>query len=235
MNYLNTHQFDLGAESQQDAALSVETLERRAQQLEVSLQSSNDKSTRQQVLFLTRLASYYSQLEQPEKAWQRLRPAVDVCIHQQQWQLAAELCNALFQSDHDDALEALGNGLWLAITFPVDPTLSVALLGHVINDTPPDSDGAAVAAAVAAYIVELRADQSVNDDATLAVGQMLNDVARRHSNVQTPEDFDAWFEKLELNQPDKFLIRMRNVIEVLVQDQWWFDRYALQQIIPEEG
>jgi len=27
-------------------------------------------------------------------------------------------------------------------------------------------------------------------------------------------------------------VRLRNVVDVLVQDQWWFDREALQEQIP---
>ena len=39
-------------------------------------------------------------------------------------------------------------------------------------------------------------------------------------------------ERLELKDPDKFLVRLRNVVEVLVQDDWWFDREALQAKLP---
>jgi hypothetical protein len=37
---------------------------------------------------------------------------------------------------------------------------------------------------------------------------------------------------MELNEPEKFLIRLRNVVDVLVQDDWWFDREELQQALP---
>ena len=39
-------------------------------------------------------------------------------------------------------------------------------------------------------------------------------------------------EKLELKQPEKFLVRLRNVVDVLVQDDWWFDREALSERLP---
>ncbi|MDE0713573.1 MAG: hypothetical protein OXI10_01710, partial [Gammaproteobacteria bacterium] len=61
-----------------------------------------------------------------------------------------------------------------------------------------------------------------------------NDVARRHGNVRGPEAFKDWFSRLELDDPAKFLVRMRNVIDVLVQDQWWIDRDALQATLPPE-
>jgi len=35
-----------------------------------------------------------------------------------------------------------------------------------------------------------------------------------------------------LDKPDKFLVRLRNVIDVLVQDEWWIDREAIQAELP---
>ena len=58
------------------------------------------------------------------------------------------------------SLVALAHGVWLAVTYPIDPQLSINLLDHVIEETPKDSDGAAVAAAAAHYLAELRADWS---------------------------------------------------------------------------
>jgi len=38
--------------------------------------------------------------------------------------------------------------------------------------------------------------------------------------------------KLELHDPQLFLPRLRNVVDVLVQDEWWFDRDALRERLP---
>ena len=35
-------------------------------------------------------------------------------------------------------------------------------------------------------------------------------------------------------QPDKFLVRLRNIVDVLVQEDWWFDRDELRARIPED-
>jgi hypothetical protein len=50
--------------------------------------------------------------------------------------------------------------------------------------------------------------------------------------VENQEQFDAWMEKLELNDPDRFLPRMRNVVDVLVQEDWWIDREAIWASLP---
>ena len=120
------------------------------------------------------------------------------------------------------------------MTFPIDPEISVNLLSHVVDDTPDDSDGAAVAAATACFIADVRAEEGPDRDRLqFFAQQLLGRVARRHSEIETQAQFDLWIERLELNEPDKFLVRLRNVVDVLVQDQWWFDRDALQAQIPE--
>lgn len=235
MNYLNKEQFDLGAECQADATVSIAVLARKAKQIEQQIGELSSAEEEQRTLLGHELASIQIELEQGQIAWSNAMPAFKLNIAKQRWEQAVVACDTLFRCNQPDSLVALGHALWLSITFPVDPTLTIAQLQHVIAETPEDSDGAAVAAAMAAYVVDLRGSENANDDAALAVGQMLNDVARRHSNVHNQDEFDRWFSKLELDQPSKLLVRMRNIIDVLVQDQWWIDRDELQSNIPEVG
>jgi hypothetical protein len=167
-----------------------------------------------------------------EEAWNVARPAFDVFLRTRDWQRAVEVCDVLFLSGQADSLSALGQGIWLGVTFPIDPDLTLNMLHHVIEETPDDSDGAAVAAATAAYVADLRAPEDQHENLMFFANQMLGSVARRHGDVQSQEQFDFWMERLELNDPQKFLVRLRNVVDVLVQDDWWFDREQLQQTLP---
>jgi len=118
------------------------------------------------------------------------------------------------------------------VTYPVDPELSVALLQHVVEETPPDSDGAAVAAVTAYYLADLRARDPQREHLLLYANQVLATVARRHSGVDGQQSFNQWIGDMELNDPALLLPRLRNVVDVLVQDEWWFDRDALQAALP---
>ena len=62
---------------------------------------------------------------------------------------------------------------------------------------------------------------------------MMGDVARRHCYIRNQVQFDLWASKLELDDPSKFLVRMRNVLDVMAQDDWWVDRDALREMLPE--
>jgi len=180
------------------------------------------------------IAHAQQQLERGHEAWPTARSAFDVFIQNQEWEKAAEACNILYLSEQPDSLVALGNGIWLAVTFPINPEITVNLLAHVIDDTPDDSDGAAVAATTALFIADTRTPAGPEKDRLhFFASQLLGKVARRHSQVENQEQFDYWTKKLELDDPDKFLVRLRNVVDVLAQDNWWIDRDTIRNSIPD--
>jgi hypothetical protein len=171
-------------------------------------------------------------LEQGADAWPLGRRAFDDFLALDEFELAADACDVLFQCEQPESISALGQGIWLAVTCPIDPELTIELLSHVIDETPDDADGAAVAATTALFLADVRAEGRHREDLMFFATQLLGTVARRHSGVATAAELDLWMERLELKEPEKFLVRLRNVVDVLVQDDWWFDREALQERLP---
>jgi len=94
------------------------------------------------------------------EAWPLGRLAFDAFATAGDWEHAADACDVLYQAEQEGSLAALGQGIWLGVTFPIDPEISVHLLSHVVDDTPDDADGAAVAAATAAFLADLRAPRA---------------------------------------------------------------------------
>jgi hypothetical protein len=173
-------------------------------------------------------------LERKEEAWTEARGAFDVFLENQQWQQAVEACNVLFQCDQPASVVALGQGVWLAVTYPIEVDTTVAMLNHIIDETPKDSDGAAVAAISAHYIADMRASEEKHDSITFLTRHLIGQVAKNHSNVQSQEQLDAWMTRLELREPEVFLPRLSQIINVMVADQWWFDRDALREKLPQD-
>jgi hypothetical protein len=167
------------------------------------------------------------------EAWPLGRDALDAFIGDDQFESAADCCDVLFRAEQPDSLCALGQGIWLAVTYPIDPELSIELLSHVIDETPDDSDGAAVAATTALFLADVRCAGAQRENLSFFASQLLGDVARRHSGIDNQAAFDLWRDRLELREPEKFLVRLRNIVDVLVQDNWWFDREALHARLPE--
>ncbi len=167
-----------------------------------------------------------------EAAWPLARAAFDRFLEADDFESAADACDVLFQAEQPASICALGQGIWLAVTCPIDPELTIELLAHVIDETPDDADGAAVAATTALFLADVRAEGKQRDDLMFFTTQLLGAVARRHSGVESPEQLDAWMERLDLTQPEHFLVRLRSVVDCLVQGDWWFDREALQARLP---
>lgn len=228
--YWRSRIVDLGADSAEDTVVSTAALQQKADSLIQQLAETSTENLSQQAELQLRLANVEVDLQQQESAWINAFEALQFYVSEESWESAAIACDIMFRTDHPKSLAALGHGVWLSVTYPVTPTATIALLRHIIDETPDDADGAAVAAATAAYISDLRGPD--NGDLSLETGQLLNSVARRHANVHTQEEFDQWFKKLELDQPTQFLPRLRNVIDVLVQDDWWIDREGLQARLP---
>ena len=222
------------ADNSDDAKESTGMLKRLVADLRAQLAGLSPRAgTLRRADLLLQLGRALVRLEQHADAWAAAREAFDLYLAEQAWEGAAQCCDILFLADQPESLAALGHGIWLAVTYPVDPELSVALLQRVVEETPPDADGAAVAAVTAYYLVDMRAREPQRDHLLLYANQVLATVARRHSGVDGQESFNQWIEDMELNDPALFLPRLRNVVDVLVQDDWWFDREALQAALPE--
>jgi hypothetical protein len=169
-----------------------------------------------------------------DEAWELARTAFDVFLSLKRWEDAVKCCDVLYQSGQPASLVALGQGVWLAVTYPVDPQLSINMLSYVVDETPAKADGAAIAAVTAHYIADIRTDGKQHENMTFLTKEMLADVARKHSDVKDQSAFSAWMDKLKLNDPDDFLPKLSLVVGAIVpSDQWWFDRDQLRSELPD--
>ncbi len=234
MKYLQTETYLGEAESADDAIHSSKLLELRIDELRQQLEALDQETALEDRLHLS-MDLCYALLEMNHKAeaWSIARESLDQAVSAEIWLRAVEACDIMFQSEQVDALKALAHGIWLGVTFPIDTELSVAMLQHLVDESPDRSDGAAVAAAAACYLVDMRAKDKQREDLHFFTNQLLGQVARRHSQVEEQEIFDFWVQQLELNDPEKFLPRLGKVLDLLVEDEWWFDREKLRQKIPD--
>ena len=180
------------------------------------------------------IAGLQLDLDDKAAAAEHLQGLVEIFIQHSDFESAATACQFTYLCDGEDAISAIGQAAWLAITYPVDPSLTISILDHIVDETPDESDGAAVAAATAHYVVDLRAPEDQKAHLQHVTGAMLARVAKRHSHIEDQQHFELWARTLELDEPEKFLVRMRNVIDVMVQQDWYFDRDKLHDELPEE-
>ncbi len=181
------------------------------------------------------IADIMLEIEEPgmrEAAWGMTRESFEIFRDHEQWEDAARCCDVLFRCDLPASVPALGNGLWLAVTYPIDPQVTIIMLNNLIDATPPQADGAAVAATVAHYIADLRLEGEQRDSVMFLTSAMLAKVAERHSNVNSQEAMNLWLNKLDLLNPKVFLPRLAQVIDAITEGQWWYNRDELRARLP---
>jgi hypothetical protein len=171
-------------------------------------------------------------LGQGAEAWQHAREAFSVFIDYEHWQDAVEAVDILYQSGQPDSIVALGQGIWLGVTYPVRAQSTVTLLNYIIDETPDESDGAAVAAMAAHYIAGLRTQGEEKASLGFLTTQMIARVAKRHRGIEDQQTLDTWIEMYKLNDVPDLLKRLGLIVDVMVGDKWWFDRDALRARLP---
>jgi hypothetical protein len=236
VKYLESETFIGDNECSEDAIKSSKLLALRLDEKHEELAELAQDAPLDRRLELQLEAAYILlDLDRRLEAWNSARGILDQAIDQALWLRAVEACDILYQADQPDSIKALAQGIWLGVTFPIDAELSVAMLQHLIDETPDNSDGAAVAAVTACYVVDIRVQDQEREDLKFFTNQLLGQVARRHSQVEEQEIFDFWVERMELDDPGKFLPRLAQVLDLIVENDWWFDRDALRAMIPAEA
>jgi hypothetical protein len=196
------------------------------------LSSLADTTSLQRARLQMDIAELLNALERKKEAWDIAREAFRISMQQKSWQDAVEACDVLFQAGQEDSMAALGMGIWLGVTFPVEPEVTAAMLIHLVEETPDTSDVGALAAITARYVVDLRADDDKHENLSFLVDNLIAMVAKRHGNVQDQDAMSLWLHKLELRDPQVFLPRLSQAVNAIVNDKWWFDRDALRDRLP---
>jgi len=202
-------------------------------QLEQLAQMSEATPAEERYTLELDISSSQLALENKTEAWDLAKGCFEHFIEMCLWQKAVEACDVMFQCELDDSIIALANGVWLAVTFPITPETSVAMLQHIIDETPDNSDGAAVAAITAHYLADIRYEGDKAESLKFLATQMIAQVAKRHSQVTDQDMLEFWIERMELKDPAVFLPKLAKVLDIIINDKWWYDRDKLRQLIPD--
>lgn len=167
-----------------------------------------------------------------EAAWGLAKEAFLIYMENKRFENAVKALDCLYRTELPSSLVALGHAMWLSVTYPIDPELSIVMMKNLIDDTPDKSDGAAVAAVTAHYIADLRLEGEKRESVMFLTTNLIAQVAERHSNVKDQGQLNFWMDKLELNDSSNFLPKLAQIIDAIVADNWWFDKDELRSKLP---
>jgi hypothetical protein len=223
-----------GPESLPDHGHAPDSPQRQRAALQRGLKFVTPDQPARRAEMLGALGAVENELGNADAAWEAARAALDIAVQIEGWATAVTACDILFDTGQPDALKALAHGLWLAVTYPIDPAVTVDLLGRLVEEAAHDDIGA-VAATTANYVAQLRAPEGeAGETAREKARVLLNAVAWTHGKVKDQEDFDIWYRTNQLDDPGIFLPLLSQSVDKIVAGDWWFDRDVLRAQIPEE-
>lgn len=166
-------------------------------------------------------------LNEPAMAFGLAREALDASMRAACYEEAVLACQAMYLSEQPEAMPALGHGLWLALACPINPELTWQMLRYLVEETPAHSDGAAVAAMLAYFLMEKRAVGAESDRLIFLARQQVAEVAERHRGITDEEAIGIWVQMHDLDDVDMLLERMARILDAITP-VWWFDREAVR-------
>ncbi len=221
--YLNKGEDIFDGDDGEDVYANEEQLQSRLEYFEGELAKMNEGApVEDRIKTLLEIGRIQVERYKGADAWEKSFTAFNLAQEDELWELAVEACDVMFLSEGPDALVALGHALWLGVTFPIDAEITVAMLQHLVEESPEEADTRAIAAAAAHYITSVRCGE--DDDLTFFTSQMLASVADKHSHVVDQSTFDLWRRTLQLDKPEVFLHKLSGAIDQLVDGKWWVDR-----------
>ena len=223
-----------GPESMPDHGQPADSPQRQRAVLQRGLNFVGPDQPARRAELLVSLGRVENELGNSAAAWEAARLAFAINTEIENWAGAVQACDALFESGEPEALKALAHGLWLAVTYPIDPELSVDLLGRLVEEAAHDDIGA-VAATTASYVAQMRAPEGeAGQRVQEKAARMLNAVAWTHGKVKDERDFEIWYKTNQLDDPGVFLPLLSQSLDKMVGGEWWIDRDALRAKLPVE-
>ncbi|MBF0415520.1 MAG: hypothetical protein HQL79_07095 [Magnetococcales bacterium] len=125
--------------------------------------------------------------------------------------------------------KALAQRIWVALKTDIPVSEVVLALFHLLNTLGPQHEVAGPIAALAHFMAKHR---SSNDpDRELAMGQAQQMFHRvcEEKGIVGEEAFQIWVKNSRLDDPNHYVPVVMHCLEIMVGDEWWFDRSLLQK------
>ena len=232
--YINKGSDIFDGDDSEDVYANEEQLKARLEYFEGQLLEQNNTSpVDERIQTLIEIGRIQVERYKGSDAWKKSSEAFNLAHEAELWELAVEACDVMYLSEGPESLKALAHAIWLGVVFPINPEITVAMIQHLIDESPEEADTRAVAAAVAHYITSARCGE--DDDLTFFALQMLTSVADKHSHISDQSSFDLWRKTLELDKPEVFLKKLSGALDVLTANEWWVDQDKIRAQIAKDA
>lgn len=165
-----------------------------------------------------------------QEEWQLNKAAIARYGKSRQWKEALNLLTILSKKHKNrEIYKALAQRIWIALKSDAPVTDVVLSLFHLLNTLGPSHDIAGPLAALAHLMAKHRTPEHPDQPLAHAQAQQMFALVLDAVGIVGDEAFAKWVTHNRLNDPNHYVPIVMNCLEVMVGDDWWFDRALLQE------
>ena len=171
-----------------------------------------------------------SQRLSAEEEWRLNKAAVARFSRNGHWQETLELLTNLSKKQKTHEIyKALAQRVWVALKCDIAVTDVVLALFHLLNTLGPRHEIAGPVVALAHLMAKHRTPDHPDQALAQAQAQQMFSLVLDAAGIEGDEAFGKWVTDNRLDDPNHYVPIVLNGLEIMVGDDWWIDREALQK------
>ncbi len=162
--------------------------------------------------------------------WRLNKAAIARFSRSGQWQEVLDLLTDLSKKQRNHEIyKALAQRVWVGLKSDAPVTEVVLALYHLLNTLGPRHEVAGPIVALAHLIAKHRTPEHPDRALAQAQSQQMFALVLDTIGIVGDEAFGKWVAHNHLDDPNHYIPVVLNCLEIMVGDDWWIDREALQK------
>ncbi len=164
-----------------------------------------------------------------EDSWLVLRRELLDAAAEGLWdEVFRRLRNISSKRSHPEFRKAFAQQVWVALKADISTAEVVETLKEWVIMLGPSHELSGAIAVLAYQIAGKRSEHTPDNGFSMVQAQQLLNLVCQAAGVEREEGFNQWVAANSLDDPDAYLPRIMEGLEMMVLGDWWFDRDALQ-------
>ena len=170
----------------------------------------------------------------PAEEWKLNRAAITRFAKDSNWEEVLKLLKILSTKHRNkEVYKALAMRVWVCLKSDAPGSEVVLSLFHLLNTLGSKHEIAGPIAALAHLMAKNRTPEHADRDLAMGQAQQMFNLVCENLGVVGEEPFKKWVAASKLDDPNHYIPIVMNCLDIMVGDDWWFDREKLQKEMEE--
>ncbi len=170
----------------------------------------------------------------PAEEWKMNKAAIARFAKDSNWPEALKLLKVLSTKHRNKEIyKALAMRVWICLKSDAPSAEVVLSLFHLLNTLGSKHEIAGPIAALAHLIAKNRTPEHKDHDLALGQAQQMFNLVCENAGIVGDDAFQKWVKANQLDNPNHYVPIVMNCLDIMVGDDWWFDRDKLQAEMEE--